>query len=148
MKEPNTQGEHIIKFTGKASIPEPLKIGHGYEVLSKGEVTTITESDNNNGTHNLYYKFVPITSEIREELGELHIKAKDSRSNSKLIFDLHNKLWSDAQDDPRDMKDSYDDTCKEMMLALPELYKRAKAKNVEHKELEYPDNINSEVTAF
>lgn len=126
MENEKSINEYVVKLTGKANIPVPLEIGHGYEILSKGEITTVTESDNNDGTHNLYYKFVPITSEITDELGKLHIKTKDKRSNSKLIFDLHRKLWSDSKDDPRELQDSYDEFCKEIMFRAEELYKKSR----------------------
>ena len=96
MKDPETKDTYIIKLTGKAEIPEGLMIGNNYEVLSKGTITSITESDNDNGSHTLYHKFEPITSEIKSELGKA-IKAKDSRRMSQLFRANSWKYWKNTE---------------------------------------------------
>jgi len=55
--------EHIIKFVGKAYIPEALILGNSYKVKIDGEITSITNSNNQDNTKNIYYRFEPIIAD-------------------------------------------------------------------------------------
>lgn len=116
--------EHYIKLIGKACIPEPLELGNNYKVEIDGDVTGITDTDNNNGTKDRYYKFAPILVNILKDNGEV-IKAKDNRSASKKVRNMCYRIW-ESNDDPRDYEQAYQDTIKQIMFELTELYERAR----------------------
>lgn len=92
MKDPNLQDEYYIKLGGRANIPNPLEIGKNYKLVTQGTVTSFTESDLNDGRHVIYYKYVPVTMETIDDMGEA-IKAKDTRSSSKLLRAKFWKYW-------------------------------------------------------
>jgi len=116
--------EHFIKLVGKACIPEPLELGNNFKVEIDGEVTTVTDTNNQNGTKDRYYKFVPILAKILKDNGEV-IVAKDNRSASKKVRNMCYRIW-ESNDDKRDYETAYQDTIKQVMFELVELYDRAK----------------------
>ena len=95
MKDPEKENDHFVRLTGKGNIPSGLEIGRNYALKANGTVTSITESDKNDGSHCLYYKFEPVTIELIDDLGE-SIKAKDTRSLSQLFRARVWKNWSKA----------------------------------------------------
>jgi hypothetical protein len=92
-KNPETENDYYIRLTGKGYIPEALDIGHNYEIRARGTITSYTESDNNDGSHAIYYKFMPIVLEVTNEMGE-SIKAKDPRSLSQIFRARLWKCWN------------------------------------------------------
>lgn len=116
---------HNIKLTGKANIPKELEMGCSYKVLLDGEITSITEKNNQNGTKDRYYKFEPILASIEAENGEV-IKAKDVRSRSR---QLRNTLYREWEADPTalDFDAEYDLVMRYFLLRASEL--RAEALN-------------------
>ena len=92
MKDPEKVNDFYVKLTGKASIPEPLLIGHNYELKTQGTVTGLTETDKDDGTHFVYFTYKPVMVELINETGE-SIKAKDTRSLSQQLRLLIRKKW-------------------------------------------------------
>lgn len=88
--------DYFVRLSGKANIPEPLEIGKNYKLVTQGTVTSFTESDLNDGRHVIYYKYVPITMETIDDLGEA-IRAKDTRSLSSLF---RARLWKEWNKNP------------------------------------------------
>ena len=80
---------YILRLTGKAELPQDIQIGHNYHVSLEGSVPSVTESDNDDGTHNRIYTFKPVKIEVLDEKGKT-IKLKDARRKSQL---LHGELW-------------------------------------------------------
>ena len=62
--------EHILKLTGKCSLEAPLKLRTNYQIDISGTVTSITQSDNEDGTENLTYRFEPVLALIKNEFGK------------------------------------------------------------------------------
>lgn len=89
----DTINEHIIKFTGKATALNALELGHNYKILVDGEITTLTRSNNQNGTIDVIYRFEPIIATIEKDNGEV-IKTKDTRSKSEQLRKVVWKLWT------------------------------------------------------
>ena len=92
---------YLIKLSGKASIPEPLKIGYNYDIKASGTITKMTETDNDDGSHQYIYQFEPIIMEVIDEKGE-RIKVKDTRRRSQQLRSVLWKEWqtSDPEIDP------------------------------------------------
>lgn len=86
--------DYILKISGKVSILEAIEMGHNYKTVIEGSVTTVSDSDNEDGTINRSYTFKPIKVELINDKGE-SIKAKDPRSNSKKIRSLAYAIWKD-----------------------------------------------------
>lgn len=91
MIDETQKNDHVLKLTGKAELPNALKIGHNYQVNLQGTITSITETDKNDGSHVLYYKFEPVHIEVINEKGEA-LKLKDTRRASQ---QLRARLWTE-----------------------------------------------------
>ena len=87
--------EHIIRLSGRATLPSPLDMAKTYNVTLSGEVVSITESNNQNGTCDKIYTFKPVLVEVVNERGEA-IKSKDTRSMSKKLRACLYKEWKDS----------------------------------------------------
>ena len=55
MIEKGALNTYAIRLTGKAFIPKSLEIGYNYKTELEGSITSLTEEDNNDGTHTFYY---------------------------------------------------------------------------------------------
>lgn len=86
--------EHVLKLSGKATLPEAVLNTHAYSLLIDGSITSVTESDNHDGTVNVYYKFEPVLVQMIKDNGDT-IKAKDIRSQSKKLRNLLYKIWEE-----------------------------------------------------
>ena len=95
MIDKTLKNDHVLKLTGKAELPSELVIGNNYDVTLKGTITSVTETDKNDGTHVLYYKFEPVNIEVITDKGET-LKLKDTRSYSQLFRARMWKKWQDA----------------------------------------------------
>ena len=93
-----TINEYILKLTGKVNLPESLEMGHSYKVLIDGEITQVTDSNNQDGTINKSYKFEPLICEVQKDNGDT-IKAKDPRKNSVKIRKVCYAIWATKQTD-------------------------------------------------
>jgi hypothetical protein len=113
---------NFIKFGGKAEIPEALALGDSYDIKLTGEITSITDSSNQDGTKSVYYKFEPILAAIEKENGAT-LKTKDLRSMSvklrKVLYFEHG-----MSNDPRPIDMAYEDTMKDIIFLAPEIYKK------------------------
>ena len=87
--------EHIIKISGKASIPEELVIGNNYKIECDGSVTERKENDKFDGDSIITWKFEPINVEIVDDKGK-RIKAKDPRSDSKKRRACLYRAWEET----------------------------------------------------
>jgi hypothetical protein len=85
------QTEHVIKLSGKATLPEPIAIGHNYTVEAQGSVISSARHDNQDGSYTEVYTFKPIIVSVLKETGET-IKAKDVRSRS---VQLRSAMWKE-----------------------------------------------------
>lgn len=110
---------HILKLTGKCELPSGIEIGHNYTVVLKGSVVNASESDNEDGTHNMTYGFRPVTGEVTTDDGAT-LKLKDNRSNSTLIRQLLYKRWVNAASNIA-FEDFYDGVCREIMQNIDDL---------------------------
>lgn len=90
--DPEKRNVFLLKFAGKAEIPEGLKIGDNYKITIDGTITGVEEKDNNDGSHTLLHKIEPIRVEMIDELGRA-IQAKDTRSNSQRTRMWFYKAW-------------------------------------------------------
>ena len=77
-----TINSHILKLTGKAELPKELELGFNYKVTIDGSVTETTTVDNENGTVDVIYKFLPVLVETLTPKGE-RLKLKDVRKESQ-----------------------------------------------------------------
>jgi hypothetical protein len=112
MKDPEKMDDHFIRLTGKGNIPQGLEIGHNYKVVAQGSITTKTESDKDDGSHSINYKFEPVLVEVVDDLGK-SIKAKDTRSHSQLFRARVWKCWSKTNNGM-----SFDDYYGRLMMRL------------------------------
>lgn len=90
--DPTKENDFLIKFAGKAQIPEGLEIGKNYKITVEGTVTGCEEKDKNDGTHSLTFKVEPVRVELVDEKGHA-IQAKDTRSNSQRTRLWYYKAW-------------------------------------------------------
>jgi len=116
--------EHYIKLTGKACIPEELELGYNFKMEIDGEITAMTSSNNQDGTKDVYYKFVPILAKVLKNNGEV-IKAKDNRTASKKFRNICYKIWESGADG-RDYEQAYQDTMRICILKADEIYDQGK----------------------
>lgn len=114
--------EHVIKLTGKASLPEALIIGENYRMTMNGTVTAKTESDNQDGTLTVYYKFEPINVELVDDLGA-SIRSRDTRSNSAILRSYLWKLWKDNRTGV-EFDTFYDGVMSQVMLEAHQIIER------------------------
>lgn len=117
--------EHVVKLTGKANIPKELELGHNYKLVIDGEITAITESNNDDGTFDRYYKFVPILVKIELDNGET-IKARDNRKNSQKIRNMLYKWYENTPTDGRDFDTVYEMFTKQILLDMEDLYEKSR----------------------
>lgn len=72
-----------IKLSGKLNIPEPLEIGNDYHIALEGSITSVTKSNNEDGTYTLDHKLEPLKLELLKNDGKT-IKADKTRLSQKL----------------------------------------------------------------
>ena len=103
MKDEKALHDYLIKLSGKAAIPQPLKIGYNYSIKADGTITKIIESDNEDGSHQYVHQFEPVIMEVIDEKGE-RIKVKDTRRRSQQLRSVIWKEWqaSNQELDPDD----------------------------------------------
>ena len=94
--DPLKENDYFIKLTGKANIPCTMEIGRNYKVQLQGTVTSLTESDKDDGSHSIFYRFEPVIVEIVDDRG-VAIRAKDTRRMSALLRAKLWKEWGKAQ---------------------------------------------------
>lgn len=76
--------EHTIKLSGKVNLLEPLEMGKNYTITMSGDITTTTDTDNQDGTMNRTYKFEPLTAHLISENGDI-VKLKDLKKLSQKL---------------------------------------------------------------
>lgn len=116
---------HHIRLQGKAEIPEPLELGSGYKVLLEGEVVSVSEYNNQNGTKDIAYSFKPALAQIEDDKGKV-IKARDMRSRSQQLRRMLRSAWEADPSAPTDHEKSYDDVMKYILAHAYEIYEEAK----------------------
>ena len=119
--EPNS---YFLKISGKANIPEPLKLGDGYKLTLDGEIVSATDSNNQDGTFDRAFLFKPILCEVHDNYGNIQ-KAKDMRSWSQI---LKRAVWKTWQVDEGDINEdeAYERTMKYILANLGDIYEAAK----------------------
>lgn len=110
---------YVLKLSGKAESPQPMKIGHNVHVTIEGSIISEMRSDNEDGTFTTMYNFKAVRIELLQEKGEM-IKLKDTRSNSQLIRSLLYKRWVNAASSI-DFDEFYDKVSKTIMFHLNEI---------------------------
>lgn len=114
---------HILQLQGKVELPQEIGGGHNYHVSVSGSITSIAESDNEDGTWNRTYKFRPVKLELLDALGKT-IVAKDARKQSQLTRGLVRKLWLERQS-PLEEEEFYNRVMGFVRANLEELLERA-----------------------
>lgn len=114
---------HILKLSGSSESPQELSIGHNYHIALEGSITSMTDSDNEDGSITRSYKFRPIKIDVLTPKGE-SIKLKDTRSNSQLIRALVYKKWVNGAA-TMDFDTFYDRVCGSIMMAMDKLIDQA-----------------------
>jgi hypothetical protein len=107
---------YVLKLTGKAELPSPLKIGHNIKTTLQGSIVSETISDNEDGTNTHYFSFRPIIVEVLNETGE-RIKAKDVRRLSQQLRSLLWKRWQESNE-PTEFEDYYNKRMLEIMSVI------------------------------
>lgn len=119
--ESGNEDRHVLKLSGTAESPRPLKIGHNLHVSIEGSITSHTLSDNEDGSFTHTYKFNPVRIAMLNEKGET-IKMKDTRSNSQLIRSLLWKEWSNGGSQlDMDFDEFYDKVSKTIMFHVKDI---------------------------
>lgn len=90
-----SQDTFLLKIAGKAQLPEAVDIGVNYHVSLEGAITSLTETDNDNGSRTKTWLFKPIKIDLLDPIGKT-LKLKDTRSHSALLRSLLWKRWKDA----------------------------------------------------
>lgn len=88
--------EHILKITGKASLEAPIEMGKSYDLMLTGDITSVTDSDNHDGTLDRMYKFEPKTCDVVKDNGDV-IGTKDK---GKLSQKLRARAYIYEQEHP------------------------------------------------
>lgn len=88
---------YALKFSGKAELSEPLKLGKNYRIDTEGQVIKTEKHDNQDGTNTEIATFKPILIKFSVETGET-IKVKDVRSQSQKLRGVLWKEWNDNQE--------------------------------------------------
>jgi hypothetical protein len=83
---------HILKFSGKAELPEAVEVGNNYELTSTGSIIAQTKSDNHDGSFTYTYTFKPVLAQITSNKGQ-SLRLRDSRSTSQILRSLLWKKW-------------------------------------------------------
>lgn len=81
--EEKTVNEHILKLSGKASIPTGLTLSRTYQLQLTGDVTSVSESDNQDGTVNKSYRFEPLVVEVINDKGNRIVSKDRTKTSSK-----------------------------------------------------------------
>ena len=97
MLDKTLKNSFVVKFSGKAEIPTNLEIGFNYLISAQGTVTSLTESDNDDGTHTIYYKFEPVHVDMISDKGE-KIKIKDVAGKVLSINAITRKVLVETED--------------------------------------------------
>lgn len=108
--------EHVLKLTGKASIPEALELGHNYMINVAGSITSENKTDSQGEAWVIYYKFEPVTVEVITPKGK-SIRAKDTRRLSQQMRSLLFLRWRESND-PEEFESWYAKRMKEIMKTL------------------------------
>lgn len=80
--------EHIIQFSGKASVEKPLELDHDYKLESTVTCRKISTTPNDNGTIDITYKVEPTITEIITELGETLKTSKKGKQSVAMRFQI------------------------------------------------------------
>lgn len=91
--------EHILKLTGKVTLPKPLTLSKTYLIGVEGDVTESTDKDNNDGTFNREFKFEPLTVEVVNEKGD-SIRAM---GKTKMHQKIRGRHWVWQQENQSDV---------------------------------------------
>ena len=89
--------EYILKLTGKASLTEPLEIGKSYRIIISGDITSQQLDDNNDGTVDQSFKFVPVLVGVVTPEGKT-LKAKGRGSQSQVLRNIILQKWDGSGD--------------------------------------------------
>lgn len=80
--------EHIVQFSGKASVEKPLELDHDYKLESTVTCRKISTTPNDNGSVDITYKVEPTITEIITELGETIKTSKKSKQSVAMRFQI------------------------------------------------------------
>lgn len=93
----DSKDSYVIRLTGKAELPAPLKIGFNIHVVLDGSIVSETIEDNQDGSKTHYFKFIPVIVETIDEKGE-RMRAKDTRSRSQQLRSVLIRKWKDSEE--------------------------------------------------
>jgi hypothetical protein len=94
--------EYSLKLTGKANIPQPLKLGFSYDLeIKNAEIRKSEQIPNDDGTMDEIYKLeISELSEVVLKSGDKTMKAKQKGGQSKLYRYLLQQLAEKKGLDP------------------------------------------------
>lgn len=110
---------HYLKISGKAELPHEIDIGFNFHVSLEGSVTSVTKSDNDDGSYTHAYKFVPIKVELLTPKGKT-LKLKDTRGHSAIFRAKVWKEWSKGGY-PEDFDVFYENLMNRLIHFTPEI---------------------------
>lgn len=110
---------HVLKLSGKAESPTPLKIGFNIHCSLEGAITQALKSSNEDGTFTYLYTFKPVKVDLLTETGET-LKLKDTRTRSQLLRAAFFRVWKE-NNYPGSFDTFYDDIMSEMIKTSGEL---------------------------
>ena len=116
---------HYLKLSGKVEVPDSLELGHAYKVTVDGEVDSVTDHNNHDGSFDRSYKLLPLALEVLDDHGET-ISRKDVRSKSQLVPSRFWSIWHKQVDETRDDKEVYNDCMDWVVRHADEVYDREK----------------------
>lgn len=116
---------HFIQFSGKANLPEPLKLGNAYTAEIQGEIVDIKRALYEDNGVTVTYKFNPLTANIKNELGEV-TKAKDTRKRSQQLRAVLFKIYKDDDNEDLDFEKVYDRFMLNIIKNAQTLYDKSK----------------------
>ena len=117
---------YYLKTTGKANIPEPMKIGEGYKVILDGEIVSETrQNKEHNGELDVTFLFKPALASVEDQYGKI-IRAKDLQSYSARVRRALYRI-SETDTDSLDFEADYERTMQWLLTNLGDVYEKAKA---------------------
>lgn len=108
-----TTNEHILKIKGSASLPEAVDLDQNYTISIDVDITTKTDSKNEDGTLDTIYGAKLITASVIKPNGEV-LKSIDKR---KASVRLRNAIWFEWHEKgcPGDKEDYYHERMNEII---------------------------------
>lgn len=121
--------EHILKITGRATLPEPLEMDKSYRIGLDIDVKTASDSSNDDGTINRTFVGRMMSCEVLKETGDV-IRADVKGSQSKK---LRNQIYAWGQEKHPEVDDEelYDIVMNQIRANGDVIFDRAYQKHIQ-----------------